>query len=271
MQDLSTVAPPLVSIETPEPGVARLTLNRPEARNALSRAVIGDLHAAIERLGADPAIAAIVLAANGKVYSSGHDLKEMTVHRTDPDGGETFFRETMTACSAMMRAIVACPKPVIAAVEGRATAAGCQLVATCDLAVAADTADFATPGVNIGLFCSTPMVALSRNIPRKRAMEMLLLGEALSAADAQSFGLVNRVVALGKVMDEALAMARVIVAKSKATVAIGKAAFYHQADLSLDEAYAYASEVMVQNMMTADAGEGICAFIEKRHPEWKDR
>jgi enoyl-CoA hydratase/carnithine racemase len=270
VQDLSPSAPPVL-VDIVEPGIARLTLNRPEARNALSRAVIRDLHAAIERLGADPHVAAIVLAAHGNVYSSGHDLKELTAHRADVDGGETFFRDTMSACSAMMQAIVACPKPIIAAVEGRATAAGCQLVATCDLAVAADAADFATPGVNIGLFCSTPMVALSRNISRKRAMEMLLLGEALSASDALSFGLINRVVEPGKVMDEALGMARIIAAKSKATVAIGKAAFYHQAELSLSDAYVYASEVMVKNMMIVDAEEGVCAFIEKRRPEWKDK
>jgi len=271
MQDLSPVAAPLILSERVVPGVAKLTLNRPAARNALSRDLIRDLHAEIERLGKESAVAAIVLAAEGKVYSSGHDLKEMTAHRTDADGGEAFFRETMSACSAMMEAIVACPKPVIAAVQGRATAAGCQLVATCDLAVAAQSADFATPGVNIGLFCSTPMVALSRNVPRKRAMEMLLLGEALSASDALTYGLVNRVVAADNVMEEALAMARIIAAKSKATVAIGKAAFYRQAEMALDGAYAYASEVMVKNMMTADAGEGICAFIEKRHPEWKDK
>ncbi|MFA5957932.1 enoyl-CoA hydratase [Hyphomicrobium sp.] len=271
MQDLSPAPASLVLADIVEPGIGRLTLNRPEARNALSRAVIHALHAEIERLGADSTVAAIVLAASGKVYSSGHDLKEMTARRSEADGGEGFFRETMGACSAMMRAIVACPKPVIAAVEGRATAAGCQLVATCDLAVASETADFATPGVNIGLFCSTPMVALSRNVPRKRAMEMLLLGEAMSAADALSYGLVNRVVASGEVINEALGMARIIAAKSKSTVAIGKAAFYRQAELSLDDAYAYASEVMVRNMMTADAGEGICAFVEKRHPEWKDK
>lgn len=271
MQDLSPAPMPLVLAETVERGVVRLTLNRPEARNALSRALLSSLHGEIDRLGADPSVAAIVLTAHGKVFSSGHDLKEMTAHRADADGGEAFFRETMTACSAMMRAIVACPKPVIAAVEARATAAGCQLVATCDLAVASETADFATPGVNIGLFCSTPMVALSRNISRKRAMEMLLLGEALSASHALAYGLVNRVVAPDRVIDEALGMARMIAAKSKTTVAIGKAAFYRQAELSLDDAYAYASEVMVKNMMTADAGEGICAFIEKRHPEWKDK
>jgi len=270
MPDSLSEAGSLLLVEECEPGVALLTLHRPEARNALSRELIGALHRQIERLGSDPGVAAIVLAASGKVFSSGHDLKELTAHRTDADGGVSFFRDTMQACSALMLAIVACPKPVIAAVEGRATAAGCQLVATCDLAVASENADFATPGVNIGLFCSTPMVALSRNISRKRAMEMLLLGEALSAADALSFGLVNRVAVSGEVRAQAIEMARKIAAKSKATVAIGKAAFYKQADMALGDAYAFASEVMVQNMMTYDASEGICAFIEKRHPGWKD-
>lgn len=270
MQDLSPANAQLVLTDIVEPGVVRLTLNRPQARNALSRALLDDLQAKIVKLGQDKSVAAVILAAAGKVFSSGHDLKELTAHRTDADGGEAFFRDTMTACSAMMRAIIACPKPVIAAVEGRATAAGCQLVATCDLAVAAEAADFATPGVNIGLFCSTPMVALSRNVSRKRAMEMLLLGEAISASDAMAYDLVNRVVPDGDVMSEAVSMARAIASKSKPTVAIGKAAFYRQAELSLDEAYTYASEMMVKNMMAADAGEGICAFLEKRKPEWKD-
>ncbi|HET6390549.1 enoyl-CoA hydratase [Hyphomicrobium sp.] len=271
MQDLSPLTQQSLLSEPVEAGVVRLTLNRPEARNALSRDLLKQLHEEIERLGQEKNVGAIVLGAAGNVFSSGHDLKELTAHRADADGGEAFFRETMTACSAMMRAIVACPKPVIAAVEGRATAAGCQLVATCDLAVAADTADFATPGVNIGLFCSTPMVALSRNVARKQAMEMLLLGEPISAADALAYGLVNRVVSRGDVMAEALGMARTIAAKSKSTVAIGKQAFYRQAEMPLEEAYAYASEVMVKNMMAADANEGICAFIEKRKPEWKDK
>jgi enoyl-CoA hydratase/carnithine racemase len=270
MQDCSRDASSLVLFEEVEPAVALLTLNRPEARNALSRALISDLHGHIERLGGDRSVAAIVIAAKGTVFSSGHDLKEMIAHRDDEDGGEAFFREAMAACSAMMRAIVACPKPVIAVVEGRATAAGCQLVAACDLAVASTSADFATPGVNIGLFCSTPMVALSRNVSRKRAMEMLLLGEALSATDAMTYGLLNRVVAPGEAMTEALGMARKIASKSKATVEIGKQAFYRQAEMTLDEAYAFASEVMVKNMMMADAGEGIGAFIEKRKPNWKD-
>ena len=270
MQDSLPDAASLVLVEEAERGIALLTLDRRQARNALSRALIAAVHSEIERLGRDTKIAAIVVAANGPVFSSGHDLKELTAHRSDPDGGQAFFRETMQACSAMMQAIVACPKPVIAAVEGRATAAGCQLVATCDLAVASETADFATPGVNIGLFCSTPMVALSRNVPRKRAMEMLLLGEPLPASDAMIYGLINRVVATGKARAGAIGMARQIASKSKATVAIGKAAFYRQADMRLDEAYAFASEVMVQNMMKLDAAEGICAFIEKRPPEWKD-
>lgn len=270
MQDRLPESAALILVEEVEPGVALLTLNRPEVRNALSRALIAAVRSEIERLGKDPKIAAVVVAASGKVFSSGHDLKELTAHRSDADGGQTFFRETMQACSDMMRAIVACPKPVIAAVEGRATAAGCQLVATCDLAVASDTADFATPGVNIGLFCSTPMVALSRNVPRKRAMEMLLLGEALPAAEAMTYGLVNRVVAAGEVRAQAIGMARKIASKSKATVATGKAAFYRQADMPLDDAYAFAGEVMVQNMMTLDAAEGICAFLEKRPPDWKD-
>lgn len=251
--------------------VAILTLNRPSARNALSLALIARLQQAIAASGTDVGTAAIIIAANGPVFSAGHDLKEMTGHRADADGGRAFFEATMSACSTLMQTIVACPKPVIAAVQGMATAAGCQLVATCDLAVAADSAHFGTPGVNIGLFCSTPMVALSRNVPRKQAMEMLLLGESMSAADAERYGLINRSVPPDCVMPEALAMAERIASKSKATVAIGKAAFYHQVELQLDDAYAYAAAVMVDNMMRADANEGICAFVEKRSPVWQDR
>lgn len=252
-------------------GVAVLTLNRPQQRNALSIGLIAELHQAIIDCGKDAATAAIVIAANGPVFSAGHDLKEMTAHRADADGGRAFFTQAMAACSALMQAIVACPKPVIAAVEGTATAAGCQLVATCDLAVAAESAEFGTPGVNIGLFCSTPMVALSRNVPRKQAMEMLLLGETMIAADAVRYGLINRAVARERVLAEALAIAERIASKSKMTVAIGKAAFYRQIELPLGEAYAYAAEVMVDNMMRADANEGICAFIGKRPPLWSDQ
>lgn len=250
--------------------IAILTLNRPQARNAMSLAVLGELHTAFERLGRDGKVAAIVLAGNGPAFCSGHDLKEMTAHRADADGGRAFFDKTMRACSAMMQAIVACPKPVIAAVHGIATAAGCQLVASCDLAVAAETATFATPGVNIGLFCSTPMVALSRNMSRKQTMEMLLLGEMVSAPEALRWGLVNRVVPQGQVIDAALAMARTIAAKSKTVVALGKPAFYAQLEMPLDKAYDYTAKIMVENMMRQDAEEGICAFLEKRDPEWKD-
>ena len=256
-------------VEKLEAGIAMLVLDRPGARNALSRALIAELHSAILSLAADASVCVIIIAARGPVFSAGHDLRELTGHRTDADGGRAFFAETMSACSALMQAIVACPKPVIAAVQGLATAAGCQLVATCDLAVAGTSATFATPGVNIGLFCSTPMVALSRAMPRKRVMEMLLLGELLTAQDAQQWGLVNRVVADGSVVDEALGLARTIASKSKATVATGKRAFYAQAGMPLHEAYAYAAGVMTENMMTADACEGIGAFLAKRPPVWE--
>jgi enoyl-CoA hydratase/carnithine racemase len=223
----------------------------------------------VNDLAAEPDAKAIVLAAKGTVFSAGHDLKELTQHRADPDRGLAFFERAMTACSAMMQAIVACPKPVVAAVQGTATAAGCQLVATCDLAVAAEEAQFCTPGVNIGLFCSTPMVALSRNVSRKRAMEMLLTGEMLPAAQAADYGLVNSVVPGAQVLKTALEIAGKIAEKSPATVAIGKAAFYAQAEMGLKEAYAYATKVMVENMMARDAAEGISAFLDKRMPAWK--
>lgn len=261
----------LILAARPEPGVLVLTLNRPEARNALSLAMIGKLNSAILALGKDASVAAVVLAANGPAFCAGHDLKEMTAHRADPDGGRAFFERTMIACSAMMQAIIASPKPVIAAVNGTATAAGCQLVATCDLAVASQTAMFATPGVNIGLFCSTPMVALSRNLSRKKAMEMLLLGDNIAADHAALYGLVNRVVRADQVLGAAVEMASHIAAKSKATVAIGKEAFYRQIEMPLAEAYDFAAKVMVENMLQADANEGICAFLEKRSPQWKDR
>jgi enoyl-CoA hydratase/carnithine racemase len=252
-------------------GIATLTLNRPAARNSLSENLIKALSAAWDAIGRDGAIRVVILAANGPAFSAGHDLKELTARRSDADGGKAYFRHVMSICSAMMQKIVALPQPVIASVSGVATAAGCQLVATCDLAVASNEASFATPGVDIGLFCSTPMVALTRNIPRKNAMHMLLTGEPVTAAEAARMGLVNRVVPAGGEYEAALALARQVASKSKATVKIGKQAFYRQAELPLAEAYAYASEVMALNMMTRDANEGICAFIEKRKPEWEDR
>lgn len=269
MRPVAAEAEPLLLDERPRSGVALLTLNRPAARNALSLAMIETLHAAIAQLGADAAVSVIVLAAKGPVFSSGHDLKELTAHRADEDKGLAFYTRAMTACSAMMQAIVACPKPVIAAVEGTATAAGCQLVATCDLAIASQGAQFCTPGVNIGLFCSTPMVALSRNIARKRAMQMLLTGELISAAEAVDWGLVNRAVPAEHVLPDALRLAGEIAGKSQLTVAIGKSAFYAQAEMSLKDAYDYAAKVMVENMMARDAEEGISAFLGKRKPEWK--
>jgi enoyl-CoA hydratase/carnithine racemase len=267
----AVVAPePILLRETAGP-IAVLTLNRPAARNSLSEAMIAELHAALDELRSDASVRAVVIAANGTAFSAGHDMKELTARRADVDGGRAYFAQMMNACSAMMQAIVQLPKPVVAAVQGVATAAGCQLVASCDLAVASEAATFATPGVDIGLFCSTPMVALSRNVPRKHAMEMLLTGEPVSAATARDMGLINRVVAAGTERDAAIALAQKVANKSAYTVKIGKAAFYRQAEMSLAEAYRYASEVMTENMMARDAEEGIGAFIEKREPKWQDK
>lgn len=258
-----------VLVERPMAGVAVVRLNRPSARNSLSLNVLKSLTATFAQLGVDDDVKAIVLAANGPAFCAGHDLKELTAARADADGGKQFYAETMSACSELMQGMVACPKPIIAAVHAMATAAGCQLVATCDLAVAAEAAKFCTPGVNIGLFCSTPMVALARNVPRKRAMEMLLLGELISAEEAAQYGLVNRVAPADKVMEQALEFASRIAAKSSATVAVGKEAFYRQIEAPLSEAYDFAANVMVENMLFQDAEEGIGAFLEKRKPEWK--
>jgi len=251
--------------------IAVLTLNRPAVRNSLSEALIAQLHAALKEVGEDRDVRALVIAANGPAFSAGHDLKELTARRSDADGGRAYFAGIMNACSAMMQAIVHMEKPVVAAVQGLATAAGCQLVASCDLAIASEAATFATPGVDIGLFCSTPMVALSRNVPRKQAMEMLLTGEPISAATARNIGLINRVVPAGSERDAAIELAQKVALKSAHTVKLGKAAFYRQAEMSLADAYRYAAEVMTENMMARDAEEGICAFIEKREPKWQDR
>ena len=262
--------PPILLRETTG-SIAVLTLNRPAARNSLSEAMIAHLHAALDEIAADKTIRAVVIAANGTAFSAGHDLKELSAHRKEPDRGRASFARIMNACSAMMQAIVHLPKPVVAAVQGVATAAGCQLVASCDLAVASEAATFATPGVDIGLFCSTPMVALSRNVPRKQAMEMLLTGEAISAAAAANIGLVNRVVAAGSEREAAIELAHKVARKSAHTIKLGKEAFYRQAEMSLAEAYRYAAQVMAENMMARDAEEGIGAFIEKREPKWQDR
>jgi enoyl-CoA hydratase/carnithine racemase len=251
--------------------IAVLTLNRPETRNSLSESLIAGLHAALKEIHNDAKVRAVVIAANGPAFSAGHDMKELTARRTDGDRGRAYFSDIMNACSAMMQAIVQLPQPVVAAVQGIATAAGCQLVASCDLAVASEAATFATPGVDIGLFCSTPMVALSRNVPRKQAMEMLLTGEPISAHTAREIGLVNRIVTASTEKDAAIALAQKVARKSTYTVKLGKAAFYRQAEMSLADAYRYAAEVMTENMMARDAEEGIGAFFEKREPKWQDR
>jgi enoyl-CoA hydratase/carnithine racemase len=251
--------------------IAVLTLNRPEARNSLSEELIASLHAALSEIHDAKSVRALVIAANGPAFSAGHDMKEMTARRAAADRGRAYFAHIMNACSAMMQAIVGLPKPVVAAVQGVATAAGCQIVASCDLAVASEAAWFATPGVDIGLFCSTPMVALSRNVPRKQAMEMLLTGEAISAARAREIGLINQVVGAGKQLEAAIALADKVALKSAHTIKLGKEAFYRQAEMGLAEAYRYAAQVMTENMMARDAEEGIGAFIEKREPKWQDR
>jgi enoyl-CoA hydratase/carnithine racemase len=251
--------------------IAVLTLDRPQARNSLSEAMLAALQRELDRLAGETRIHAVVLAANGPAFSAGHELKELTAHRADADGGRGYVRHNMESCSAMMLAILRLPQPVIAAVEATATAAGCQLVATCDLAVASRSAKFSTPGVHIGLFCSTPMVALSRSVGRKHAMEMLLTGDMTSADDARRIGLVNRVVEPGAARDEALKLARKIAAKSAAVVRLGKEAFYRQLEMDVVDAYNYANEIMLKNMMTHDAEEGISAFVEKRTPVWEDR
>ena len=251
-------------------GILRLTLNDAGRRNALSEAMLAQLAAAFADAGADASMRVIVLAANGPAFCAGHDLKEMTAGRAAPDRGQAYFAKVMAQCSAMMQGIVNCPKPVIAEVTGIATAAGCQLVASCDLAIAADTARFSTPGVHIGLFCSTPMVALSRNVASKHAMEMLLTGDMTSANRAAEIGLINRSVAVEVLQDETMALARKIASKSSMTLSTGKRAFYTQREMTLSEAYDYASGVMVENMLARDAEEGIGAFIEKRAPRWQD-
>jgi len=258
--------PPI--LPTREAGVLTITLNRPEARNALSESLMRVLQLTLDEAVDDDATKVIVIAAKGPAYSAGHDLKEMSARRNDADSGLAYFRAVFAQCSHLMQTIVRHPKPVIAQVHAVATAAGCQLVASCDLAVASTEARFATPGVNIGLFCSTPMVALSRAVPRKAAMEMLLTGEAISAEEARRLGLVNRVVAPAELAKETQMLARFIASKPTKTLRTGKQAFQHQLELGLSNAYDYVGEVMVQNMLHDEAIEGIDAFLDKRPPKW---
>ncbi len=267
----ASAAAPLILLREDKGGIAILTLNRPQARNSLSEALLQALSETLTAIAGDRSVRVVVLGANGPAFSAGHDLKELNAHRSGEDRGRAYFKKIMTLCSRMMQQIVTLPQPVIAAVQATATAAGCQLVASCDLAVASQAAKFATPGVNIGLFCSTPMVALSRNVSRKHAMQMLLTGELISADEAARIGLINEVVAAGQERAAAIRLAEKIAAKSKLTVKIGKQAFYRQAEMSLADAYDYASQVMVENMLARDAEEGISAFIEKRDAKWQDR
>jgi enoyl-CoA hydratase/carnithine racemase len=270
IQSARTSAEPVLLRDNAGP-VAVLTLNRPAARNSLSEPLLAALGEAMSAIATDKSVRALVIAANGPAFCAGHDLKELTGRRGDADGGRAYFQHMMTTCSTVMQQIVTLPQPVIAAVQGVASAAGCQLVASCDLAVASSLARFATPGVDIGLFCSTPMVALSRNIASKHAMEMLLTGDMVAAEDAARMGLINRVVAPGTERAMALEFAQKIVSKSAHVIGIGKAAYYRQLELPLAAAYRYASEVMTENMMARDAEEGIGAFIERREPKWQDK
>jgi enoyl-CoA hydratase/carnithine racemase len=266
-----TVANESILLREDDDGVTVLTLNRPQFRNALSEAMLAALSEALANIAGDHRVRAVVLAANGAAFCSGHDLKELTARRSDLDGGRAFFERLWDACGVVMQAIVRLPQPVIAAVQGPATAAGCELVASCDLAIASTLAAFATPGVDIGLFCSTPMIPLSRNIARKHAMEMLLTGNMISAEDAFRFGIVNRVVAPSAERAAAVTLARQIASKSAMTMQIGKKAFYQQIEMGLTDAYRYGACVMVDNLLKDDANEGIRAFLEKRPAKWKDR
>jgi enoyl-CoA hydratase/carnithine racemase len=264
-----SVAP--VLLERHAGGVVLVVLNRPEARNALSEGLLDALTEAFASLRDDRSVRAVVLAANGPAFCAGHDLKELTSHRNDRDRGRAYFAKMFEKSGALIRALVDLPQPVIAAVQGMATAAGCQLVAACDLVVASDAARFCTPGVDIGLFCTTPAVPLARKIPANHALEMLLTGEPISAERAHALGLVNRIVAPDRERDEALTLARTVASKSAYVQRIGKEAFYRQTEMDLDEAIAYANKVMTENMLARDAEEGIGAFVEKRTPKWEDR
>jgi enoyl-CoA hydratase/carnithine racemase len=261
-------SPPELFRRKDDNGVVTLTLSTPQNLNALSLAMLEALIAEFEAIASDDRARVVVLAGVGPALSAGHDLKEMQAHRNDCDRGRAYYVELFARCSALMQAIVALPKPVIAAIEGVATAAGCQLVAACDLAVAGERARFGLSGVNFGLFCTTPLVAVGRTISRKRAMEMAMTGRLYSAAEAEHFGLINRVVPEGRALDEVQTLAKAIAQQSGPTLAIGKRAFYDQIERPLDEAYSVASVAMIDNLAEPDCVEGMSAFLEKRRPTW---
>ena len=260
----------LINILNQDNGILRLTLDDENNKNALSEAMIDELTEAINAANDNKEVKVIIIASNGNVFCSGHNLKEITAARNNNDKGESYFMNLFELCSSLMQLIVSCSKPVIAEVDGIATAAGCQLVASCDLAISSNTAKFATPGVNIGLFCSTPMVALSRNVSKKEAMKMLLTGDMIDAVEAKRISLINDYVSEDKLEESVNNLALKISKKSSMTVKIGKEAFYKQAEMSLSDAYAYTSMVMAQNTLNDDAKEGISSFIEKRDPNWQD-
>tara|TARA_B100000959_G_scaffold58471_2_gene61221 strand:+ start:1521 stop:2318 length:798 start_codon:yes stop_codon:yes gene_type:complete len=259
----------ILHVEHTDEGVLRLTMDDQHSRNALSEIMMKSLIEELTKVSSNDAVRVVVIASNGPVFSAGHDLKQITKVRNQNDFGEEYFKKLFDTCSALMKLIVACPRPVIAEVSGIATAAGCQLVASCDLATSSDSAQFATPGVNIGLFCSTPMVALSRNVSKKHAMEMLLTGDMINAKKAKEIGLINNYFQTEELTKETMVLANKIASKASTTVSVGKGAFYTQSELDLYAAYEYTSQVMVKNILQEDAKEGIDAFLEKRSPEWE--
>jgi len=260
----------ILQIDQTQPGVLRLILNDPENKNALSDQMMHQLHQCISDASSNNSVKVIIIAAVGDVFCSGHNLKDITKARANADDGKEYFSDLFDLCSSLMQMITTCSKPVIAEINGVATAAGCQLVASCDLAIASDQSKFATPGVNIGLFCSTPMVALSRNVSKKDSMKMLLTGDMVDAAEAKRISLINDYVSAEKLYDTVMHLAEKIAAKPLSTVKIGKEAFYRQYEMSLSEAYEYTSKVMTENSLAEDAKEGITSFLEKRDPIWKD-
>lgn len=258
-------------LEELENGVMRLILNDEKRRNALSENMLDALHEKIMNSSENPKVRVVIISAKGPVFCAGHDLKEIIQARDYKDDGIIYFQNLFDKCSEVMKGIVTNPKPVIAEVNGIATAAGCQLVASCDLAIASDASKFATPGVNIGLFCSTPMVALSRNVSNKHAMEMLLTGDMVDSKRAEQIGLINFSCAKKVLSDKVNTLAKKIASKSSLTLSVGKRAFYQQSEMMLGEAYAYTARIMVDNMLKKDAKEGISAFLTKRKPQWQDK
>jgi enoyl-CoA hydratase/carnithine racemase len=260
----------ILKIDQTQTGVLRLILNDPDNKNALSDQMMHQLHQCISDASSNNSVKVIIIAAVGDVFCSGHNLKDITKARANADDGKEYFSNLFDLCSSLMQMITTCSKPVIAEINGVATAAGCQLVASCDLAIASDQSKFATPGVNIGLFCSTPMVALSRNVSKKDSMKMLLTGDMVDAAEAKRISLINDHVSAEKLNDSVMHLAEKIATKPLSTVQIGKEAFYRQYEMSLSEAYEFTSKVMTENSLADDAKEGIKSFLEKRDPIWKD-